>query len=215
MSFSVIGAGFGRTGTLSLKGALETLGVGPCYHMVEVQNNPTHSDFWRSAADGGHVNWDTMFENYDSTVDWPACHFWKPLAEHFPQAKVLLSVRDPEKWYASVSNTIYKFFSQPLPDESSKEFAHRYMTQKIIAELTFSNRFTDKEFAISVYEKHIETVKNTISEDRLLVFNVADGWLPLCDFLNVPVPDVDFPRVNSTAEFQQMFAKKALQQGDN
>lgn len=208
MSLSVIGAGFGRTGTLSLKSALETLGVGPCYHMIEVMNNPSHSGLWAAAANGEATDWQALFQNYGSTVDWPSCHFWKELADTFPDAKVLLSVRDSEKWYQSVTNTIYKVLSQPLPDKESDSFEHRNMTQKIILEQTFDNRFEDKDYAISVYEQHIETVKKTIPADRLLVFNVAEGWPPLCEFLSLPVPGIDFPRVNSTEEFQQIFAQK-------
>ena len=122
---------------------------------------------------------------------------------------MLLSVRDPEKWYVSVTNTIYQLLSQPRPDKDAPGYSQRYMTQRIILDKTFDNRFEDKDYAISVYLKHIETVQNSIPADRLLTFNVADGWSPLCEFLNVAVPDSDFPRVNSTEEFQQIFAKKA------
>lgn len=209
MSLSVVGAGFGRTGTLSLKSALETLGVGPCYHMIEVHNNASHADVWTAASSGEETDWDSVFENYGSIVDWPGCFFWKELADYYPDAKVLLSVRDPEKWYLSVTNTIYQLLSQPLPDKDAPGYSQRYMTQQIILDKTFDNRFEDKDYAISVYQKHIETVQNAIPADRLLTFNVADGWSPLCEFLNVAVPDSDFPRVNSTEEFQQIFAKKA------
>ena len=211
MSLSVIGAGFGRTGTLSLKSALETLGVGPCYHMIEVHANTDHASIWEAAATGADTDWQSLLQNYSSIVDWPGCYFWKELADFYPNSKVLLSVRDPEKWYLSVTNTIYQLLSQPLPNEKSDGFTQRSMTQKIILEKTFDNRFEDKDYAISVYEKHIQTVQNTIPADRLLTFNVAEGWSPLCEFLNVAVPDSDFPRVNSTEEFQQIFAKKALQ----
>ncbi|MBV1914579.1 MAG: hypothetical protein KUG72_04285, partial [Pseudomonadales bacterium] len=206
MSLSVIGAGFGRTGTLSLKSALETLGVGPCYHMIEVHDNASHAEIWSAAADGKPTDWQQVFENYGSTVDWPGCFFWKEYAALYPDAKVLLSVRDSEKWYKSVTDTIYQLFSKPLPDKDAPGYAQHAMTKKIIQEKTFDNRFEDKDYAISVYEKHIETVQNTIPADRLLTFNVAEGWSPLCDFLNVPIPDTDFPRVNSTEEFQQIFA---------
>lgn len=209
MPLSVIGAGFGRTGTLSLKSALETLGVGPCYHMIEVHNNASHADVWTAASSDEKTDWDSVFENYSSIVDWPGCFFWKELADYYPDAKVLLSVRDPEKWYLSVTNTIYQLLSQPLPDKDAPGYSQRYMTQRIILDKTFDNRFEDKDYAISVYLKHIETVQNSIPADRLLTFNVADGWSPLCEFLNVAVPDSDFPRVNSTEEFQQIFAKKA------
>ena len=211
MSLSVIGAGFGRTGTLSLKSALEILGVGPCYHMIEVHANTDHASIWEAAATGADTDWQSLFQNYGSIVDWPGCYFWKELADFYPNSKVLLSVRDPEKWYLSVTNTIYQLLSQPLPNEKADGFTQRSMTQKIILEKTFDNRFEDKDYAISVYEKHIQTVQNTIPADRLLTFNVVEGWSPLCEFLNVAVPDSDFPRVNSTEEFQQIFAKKALQ----
>ena len=208
MSLSIVGAGFGRTGTLSLKSALETLGVGPCYHMIEVHNNASHADVWTAASNAEKTDWDSVFENYGSIVDWPGCFFWKELADYYPDAKVLLSVRDPEKWYLSVTNTIYQLLSQPLPDKDAPGYSQRYMTQQIILDKTFDNRFEDKDYAISVYQKHIETVQHSIPADRLLTFNVADGWSPLCEFLNVAIPDSDFPRVNSTEEFQQMFAKK-------
>lgn len=204
MSLSVIGAGFGRTGTLSLKSALETLGFGPCYHMTEVWAQPGHGAVWLEAVRGGAVDWEALFADYRSVVDWPACAFWKELSERWPEAIVLLSRRDPDRWYESVRETIYATLTRPLPPTVPTHIrtVHR-MARELVLERTFGGRFEDREHAIAVYERHNESVLREAPAGRLLVFDPAQGWGPLCERLGVPVPDADFPRVNSTAEFRE------------
>ena len=201
MTLKLIGAGFGRTGTLSLKAALEAIGHGPCHHMLEVFMNQKQAPVFAAAARGESVDWDALLGSYASLVDWPGAHFWRELAIHFPDAKVLLSHRDPEKWYSSFADTIMKVMSvEPSEDTPAETVAVMQMAKLIVSDKTFGGKL-DKESAIAVYEAHNETVKRTIPPERLLVFDVAEGWEPLCKFLGVPVPETDFPRTNSREEF--------------
>lgn len=209
MTLSVIGAGFGRTGTLSLKTALEKLGFAKCYHMMQVRHHPDHAALWRRATDGLAVDWDKLFRGYKAAVDWPSCSFWRELAAHYPQAKIILTVRDPQRWYESVQNTIYPTMLSEGDDAATME--RRKMARKLILENTFAGQFEDRARTIGVFEQHIETVKQTIAPQRLLVFEVARGWQPLCDFLNVAIPDEPFPKTNSTAEFHTLFPKNKPQ----
>ena len=205
MSLKVVGAGFGRTGTLSLKVALERIGFGPCYHMVEVFPRPEHVAMWHRLAFEQSMDWDEIFRGFHATVDWPAARWWREIAAHFPDAKVLLSVRDPEAWYKSVTDTIYQPMKSPAPDGVPELVRlQSEMARKAILGETFDNRFEDKAHAIEVFQKHNQAVRDTIDPTRLLVFDVREGWGPLCRFLEVPVPDEPFPRLNDTATFQAM-----------
>lgn len=204
MVLSVIGAGFGRTGTLSLKAALETLGVGRCYHMVEIIANPDFAAHWEQAADGEPVDWDRIFTGYGATVDWPAAAFYRELADYYPKARVILTVRDSESWFESTQNTIFSPLIRQRNSDNNGENRGR-MAEKIIIEGTFQGRQHDKQAAIAIYEAHNRKVQEVIAPERLLVYHVAEGWAPLCDFLGYPVPDTPFPNVNSTDEFRQMF----------
>jgi hypothetical protein len=197
----LIGAGFGRTGTLSLKLALEQLGVAPCYHMTEVFQHPEHVAVWSDATDGRPVDWDALFSGYAASVDWPGCTFWRELADHYRDAKVLLTLRSPASWYASVHETIYQVLSKPPPPDPTFGAWHAMVT-KLVAERTFGGRFADRAHAIGVYERHAETVQRALPRERLLVYEVARGWQPLCEFLGLPIPDGAFPRVNSKDEFR-------------
>ena len=201
MAITLIGAGFGRTGTLSLKIALERLGVAPCYHMSEVFQHPEHVAVWSDALDGKSVDWDALFAGYAATVDWPGCHFWRELVEHHPDAKVLLTLRSPESWYASVHETIYQVLRGGPPPDANLAAWHAMVT-KLIDVQTFGGRFADRADAIGVYERHNESVQRSIPSERLLVYEVAEGWEPLCRFLDRAVPDEPFPRVNSKDEFR-------------
>ena len=208
MSLKIIGAGFGRTGTLSLKLALEQLGFNPCYHMLEVFKHPEHIPCWQAAADNVLPDWTTLFAGYHAAVDWPACTFWKSLADTFPDAKVILTYRDPEKWYQSMLDTIYQSLITPSkPEDSAELTAHRKMTRQLILHNSFGGRLDDKNHAIAVYQAHIKQVKAQLPPERLLIYQVIQGWLPLCDFLGCPVPDSPFPQVNSTEEFQARMHK--------
>lgn len=204
MTLSVIGAGFGRTGTLSLKAALEMLGVGRCYHMVEIIANPHFATAWEQAADGGPVDWNQIFAGYGATVDWPAAAFYRELADHFPKARVILTVRDSESWFESTQNTIFSPLVRQQNSDNSGENRGR-MAEKIIIDGTFGGQQHDKAAAIAIYEAHNKKVQEVIAPERLLVYHLGQGWDPLCEFLGYPVPDAAFPRVNSTDEFRQMF----------
>jgi hypothetical protein len=205
MALKVVGAGFGRTGTLSLKTALEKLNCGPCYHMMEVFPRPEHVAMWHRLAFGQPMDWDELFRGFRATVDWPSTRWWREIAAHYPAAKVLLSVRDPEAWYKSVIDTIYQPMKLPAPDGAPEIVRlQSEMVRKAILSETFDNRFEDKAHAIEVFERHNQEVRDTIDPARLLVFDVREGWAPLCRFLEVPVPDEPFPRLNDSATTQAM-----------
>jgi hypothetical protein len=207
----VIGAGFGRTGTTSLKAALETLGFGPCYHMTEVFAHPRHAEVWQAARRGEPVDWDALLGPYEATVDWPGCTFYAELMGRYPDAKVLLSVRDPDRWYESTRNTIYELSRVASASRRSRTvfglmtlfafggFMRGDLDRDLIWDATFDGRFEDKSHAIDVFERHNEEVRRRVPPERLLVYEVKEGWGPLCDFLGVPEPDEPFPRLNDTA----------------
>ena len=212
MPLTVIGAGFPRTGTASLKTALETLGVGRCYHMSEVFDKPDHWIAWSDAADGKPVDWDFVFDGYGATTDAPACLFYKSIADHYPDAKVLLSLRDSDRWYESTQSTILS----PLIAQRFANLppAMATMLHKI-GWHPDDPETHDRDYMISRMQEHNEEVRRTIAPDRLLVFNPAEGWEPLCDFLGLPVPDTPFPHVNSTEEFRErMAAIESLEGGE-
>jgi hypothetical protein len=200
MTLKVIGAGLGRTGTLTLKAALEQLGLGPCHHMVEVFAHMEQTDFWRRAAEGEGVDWEEIYGAYPATVDWPSCHFWRQLSERYPDAKMLLTVRDPECWWESMNDTILNVIKAGLADPDPGRRAAMRFAELIIAEQTFGKDFSHDN-VIAAFERHNAAVKAAIPPERLLVFEVSQGWGPLCKFLGVPVPDSPFPRVNSREEF--------------
>jgi hypothetical protein len=208
MALKVVGAGFGRTGTLSLKNALEKLGFAPCYHMMEVFPRPDHVRMWHRLTFENAIDWDLLFRDFQATVDWPSARWWREIAAHYPEAKVLLSVRDPEAWYKSMIDTIYQPMKWPVPD-SVPELARlqNEMARKAILEETFDNRFEDKAHAIEIFNRHTQEVRDTIDPARLLVFDVKEGWAPLCHFLEVPIPDQPFPRLNDTATTQAMIQR--------
>ena len=213
----VIGAGFGRTGTASLKAALETLGFGPCYHMMEVFRHSQHPDFWQAAWRGESVDWDGVLGDYEAAVDWPACTFYEQLLQRHPDAKVLLSVRDPERWYESTRSTIYELGKISTGSSLSRlSFAFFFllsfgtfntsqgpMTEEIVWQGTFDGKFEDKRHAIEVFNRHNEEVRRRVPQDRLLVYEVKEGWGPLCEFLGVEEPDTPFPRLNDAAEMRR------------
>lgn len=202
MVLEVVGAGFGRTGTLSLKQALETLGVGRCYHMLEIVEHPEHRVAWSAAARGEAVDWEALFAGYRAAVDWPAARFWRELAAYYPDAKVLLSVRDSERWYESVRNTIYAGSQADLASADPATRERGAWTTELIWDGVFDGGVEDRDHAIAVYEAHIATVRAAIPADRLLVFDASQGWEPLCAFLDRPVPDEPYPRTNSTEQFR-------------
>lgn len=205
MSLEVIGAGFGRTGTLSLKYALEQLGFNQCYHMLEVRNHPEHTQLWRQAHEGQPIDWATMFEGYRATVDWPSCNLWSDLAETFPDASIILTLRDADAWYDSIMNTIYLSSSMRAASDDPVEKASGQWAMDIIWNRIFDGKMDDRAHVTSVFNRHNEDVMNRVPASRLLVFEAKDGWAPLCKFLDRPIPETDYPRVNSTEDFRKIF----------
>jgi hypothetical protein len=202
MPLEIVGSGFGRTGTLSLKNALEQLGFGRCYHMIEVAQNPGHAELWSAAGDGASIDWQALFANYRATVDWPSARFWRELALAHPHARVIHTERPAAAWYASVRNTIYQVMARPTPPEAPPELHIQLdMARKLILRGTFGNRFEDEAHAIAVYDAHNARVKREIPRERLLVYEPGQGWEPLCKFLGVPIPATPYPKMNTTEDF--------------
>ncbi len=207
MGLAVIGAGFGRTGTNSLKLALEMLGFGPCHHMFEVIQDPDGQlPHWQAAARGDLPDWDVVFEKFRSAVDWPSARYWRELCAYYPEAKVILSVRPEDKWIDSVHATIYPAMSRwdARPPGLSQD--HGKMANETINNQVFGGKLGDRDHAKAVYRAHIADVQATVAPDRLLTFDVAEGWEPLCRFLRVSVPEEPFPRTNSTEDFKARVA---------
>jgi hypothetical protein len=202
----VVGAGVGRTGTHSLKIALEQLLGGTCHHMVEVFARPDEVPAWIDAASGRPVDWTAMMGGYTAQVDWPGASFWPELAAANPDALVLLSLRDPEAWFTSCSNTI--FAGIPLFLEQGDEWMAALVG--IMGE-RFSDQFDDRAAMTAAFERHNDAVRAGVPADRLLEWTAADGWDPICERLGLPVPTTAFPRVNSTDEFRAMTGMPALQ----
>lgn len=200
----IIGAGFGRTGTFSLKNALDDIGLGPCYHMYEVRNHPQDAAVWKAAGRGEAVDWHALLADYRAIVDWPGCAFYAELLRAYPDANVVLTVRDPEKWYESVTATIYprsNLSAEELAERSPEDRDRAHMIQTVVWQGTFGGRFTDKAHALAVYNQHIEEVKQRVPAGKLLMYDPRDGWEPLCAFLGVPAPATPYPYLNTRDEF--------------
>jgi len=206
----VIGAGLPRTGTLSQKAALDMLGVGPCYHMVNVLANLDLLEQWRAALNGD-ADWETTFDGFESTVDWPGSFFYKELMEKYPEAKVILGTRDGDSWVRSMHATIRNLFygedvvthlsyARGQVDPKWQMFIDTMLEMWDRSGLMKDGNVTAEEMS-SACERYQEEVQETVPSDRLLVWSVREGWEPLCEFLEVPVPDEPFPRLNDTAEF--------------
>jgi hypothetical protein len=202
MTLEVVGAGFGRTGTNSLKLALEQLGLGPCHHMFEVRDRPEQIRFWAAAARGERSDWDTAFAGFRSAVDWPSAHFWRQIAAYYPQAKVILTVRPGQEWLKSIHATIHESLKGRNERATALAREHGEMAYDIVETRTFGGRLADPEHALAVFRAHVAAVKAEIAPERLLVYDVKEGWEPLCRHLGVPVPATPFPRTNSTEEFR-------------
>jgi hypothetical protein len=203
MALDIIGAGFGRTGTSSLKTALEHLGYGPTHHMFEVRDNPAQLPHWQRLARGGTPDWDTIFTGYRSQTDWPGARYWRELAAHYPDAKVILTVRDPDEWYDSVSATILKLTAARDQIDNAHIRGLVNMAHAIVDVGEFNGRFTDRGYAISVFKRHNAEVQAAFPASRLLTFDVSEGWEPLCAFLGCGVPPISFPRLNSSKQFTE------------
>jgi hypothetical protein len=185
----VIGAGLGGTGTLQAKAALERIGFGPCYHVADVQEHPEQTSLWQALA-AGACDWHALFGPYASCVDFPACVFYAELLDAYPDAKVLLTVRDPERAYERVRESIYKLTTSPgspLPAGLLQVF------RDVVWAGLFGSVFEDRAHALDVYRRWNDEVATRVPADRLLVFDVDEGWEPLCGFLDRDVPEEPFP----------------------
>ncbi len=199
MKLEVVGAGVGRTGTHSLKLALEQLLEAPCHHMLEVLGDPTQVPAWIDAIDGRPVDWSAMLARYRALVDWPGASFWPELSAANPEALVLLSVRDPEDWYRSASNTIFLTFDHMPPEIAPWLDAVRGLLHD-----RFSDRFDDPTAMMEAFVRHNDAVRAAVPAGRLLEWSLGDGWDPICDRLGMAVPAEPFPVTNSTDEFREM-----------
>jgi hypothetical protein len=223
MPLQIVGAGFGRTGTMSTYTALKQLGF-PCYHMMEVLGNPankkTHLNFWRQVADApdaARQDWEQVFTGYTASVDNPACCVWRELIRFYPEAKVLLTLhpKGADAWYESVMETIYFTEStwQFKVLKAVTPFGRKFgaMSHKLIWQHLHRDTMPDRAKATDFYNRHIEEVKAAVPPERLLVFTANQGWAPLCAFLGVATPNGPFPNINDRAEFQKI--KRRISRG--
>jgi hypothetical protein len=195
----VVGAGVGRTGTHSLKEALETLLGGTCHHMIEVFAHPEEVPVWIDAVDGNEVHWGELMKPYTAQVDWPGASFWPELSHFNPDALVILSVRDPDEWYTSCSNTIFA----GMPGMIENGDAWMAALLRLFAD-RFSDQIADRDAMTAAFEKHNDAVRAGVPKERLLEWTTSDGWDPICERLGVAVPDEPFPLTNTTAQFREM-----------
>jgi hypothetical protein len=207
----VIGAGFGRTGTASLQAALNQLGFGPCYHGGEVFAEPEDLESWVAAARGERDAWRRPLRGYRSTTDWPTVAFWRTLIHDFPEAKVILTTRDEQEWFESFDQTILRVLRGGwLPGNVAEMFSGQSdaeqltnvsvrMSREVMVPLSFAGTVAERDHVIECYRQHNAAVRREVPAGRLLEFQVRQGWEPLCAFLEVPVPQHPFPRVNDRA----------------
>jgi hypothetical protein len=206
MALDVVGAGLGRTGTKSLQTALTMLGLGPCHHMVEVFHHPESMALWIEAG-AGRPDWDAIFRDYRSMVDYPGAAYWRELADVYPEAKVLLSVRDPDQWFDSTQATIFApngGVDRAMEDPNGPQGAFFRSFAG-----PFVGHIHDRAFMTDYFRGHVEEVKATIAPERLLVYDIGAGWAPLCTFFGKPLPAEPYPSENSRAEFQARVAAAA------
>ena len=194
MTLKVIGAGFGRTGTDSMREALNILGLGPCHHMLEVNASEDQKQMWRAVTQGAPPDWERLFAGYASAVDWPSAYYWRELMAFYPQAKVVLTYRTADSWWKSFEQTILKGIQRSTEPES--------LGLALVRDKVFSGRADDRALAIARYEDNVKAVKATVAAERLLVHSLGDGWEPLCAHLGVPVPAQPYPSRNSASDFQ-------------
>jgi hypothetical protein len=205
MTLQVIGSGFGRTGTKSLKVALEHLGFGPCHHMHEVISDPDRVRPWQALAQGETVDWAGIFAGYRAQVDWPGAHVWRELAAAFPEARVIHTVRPQDKWWASFERTIGKLMARyrdiPMPPHVA-DMLEAWNT--LVGEGTFDGKLSDRGTCLAAFHRRTQEVQDGLPANRVLVFDVAQGWGPLCAFLERDVPDMPFPHHNLRADFWEV-----------
>ena len=217
MALQVIGAGWGRTGTESLKIALEELGFDRCYHGFDLFNDGRKLQFWKELGATGTTDFEALFNGYQACVDFPAAYYYRQLLKQYPEAKIILTVRDPSKWYDSAANTIFK---KPDPvkfpilkwlGRVSKKLNYipqiYYHIQTFLFQEAFHGQIENKEAMMMLFEQWNEEVKRTVPANQLLVYEISQGWEPLCQFLNLPVPSTPFPQTNKKEAFQKRIEK--------
>jgi hypothetical protein len=201
VSLRVVGAGLGRTGTHSLKVALEQLLGGRCYHMLELIERPAETPAWHAALRGQPVDWDALLSDFVATVDWPACAFWGELHAANPDAVVLLSTRESaEAWWESMETTIFSVLSRPVPPEDTDRVERRAMITAMMER--FNGGGNDRESAIAAYERHNSEVRRGVPAGQLVDWKPGDGWEPICAALDLPIPAEPFPHTNTGADFR-------------
>ncbi len=203
MGLKVVGAGLGRTGTHSLKLALEQLLGGRCYHMLETFEHPDDIPVWQRAVEGDLPDWTQFLGEYVATVDWPCAAFWQEISASSPEAVVLLSTRDADGWWESARRTIFDILRRGAPDDSPVATAQLRMANDMLR-LRFTPEWTDESAAMQAYEHHNARVRQLVNPSRLVEWSPGDGWGPLCAALEVPTPEDPFPHVNTTADFRAM-----------
>ncbi len=219
MSLKVIGAGFPRTGTTTLKRSLELLGCKRVYHMKELLVKPTMLHYWKTLSETGDTDWDGLYDGFDATVDFPGYPWYKEHMKRYPEAKVILTVREFDGWYNSVDNTVFRAGPQ-TPAEKIKMMGKLLVSSRarnVVACIKFfkkiffagelQGKFEDKEFAKQVWENHIADVKASVPAENLLIYDVREGWGPLCAFLGVPEPSEPLPHLNKKENFKEMLPK--------
>jgi hypothetical protein len=202
MTVRVVGAGLGRTGTHSLKIALEQLLGGTCYHMIEVFGRPDDIQVWQDAVDGKPVDWHALMRDFSACVDWPVCGFWREVADAYPDAIVLLSSRSsPEAWWKSANETIFAIARRGAPPDPTLA---RQMNMIMGLFERFTPEWEDPAAARAAYVRHNDAVRATVPPERLVDWQPGDGWEPICTALGVPVPETPFPHANTTDDFRAM-----------
>ena len=198
MPLRVVGAGVGRTGTESLKLALEQLLEAPCYHMLEVLQHPESARYWAAAGRGEMPDWDEVFMGYAACVDWPAAAFWPEISAAYGDAVVVLSTRSTaEEWYSSASSTIFAVDPTSMPGAGGPDDFIPGMFARFTADVR------SPEAAMAAYEAHNQQVRDVVPPSLLVEWRPGDGWEPLCRALELPVPAEPFPHVNTREMFQE------------
>lgn len=203
MALRVVGSGLGRTGTKSLKEALQLLLGAPCYHMFECVRRPDHPARWLAALDGQPIDWNDLFDGFAATVDWPSAACWKELADAYPEAIILHSERPAEEWFGSADRTIFEKFKAPREEWPPAGEDAWWEMAVAMFERRFTPDFLDRDAAVAAVEAWNADVRATAPADRLVVWRPGDGWAPICEALGVPVPDEAFPHTNTTDQFRQ------------
>jgi hypothetical protein len=216
MSLVVIGTGLSRTGTTTIRKVVEELGFGPCYHSTDLFIRPRGIEFWEALEKGNKVDFEEFFSQYNAIIGFPGYLFHQQLKDKYPDAKVILSYRDPDVWYEDVSNTIFKSESSHVKKAYPEEVRTfdpyladcilriQGLQKRMLEENYFIERFEEKDFAIQRYIEWNEDIKKIYSGDDLLVYQVTEGWGPICEFLGVPVPEEKpYPHLNDSDTFHK------------